>query len=187
MLYPARVSQGVVQFRSSIASMIDTANTEGGLPTEHDERRSDTRVLVSASVLVVVTVALAIVAFVVYRSGSDTEAKADRIERVAQQQVNTKASASRELVALHEAADHAYTALAALMAAYQAQITSQNHAVDVANRAADSYNAGQASIADALKTEAQTSVADSETKTVAVRNALVEVKRAFATLQQAAG
>ncbi len=135
-----------------------------------------------------VAVALAVVAFLVHQNASDTQAEADRIERVDRSSTSSAtATASRDLIALHAAADHTYTTLGALMAAYQAQLASQNHAIDVANSAAASYNAGQANIADALKTEAQAAVADAEAKTAAVHAALVEVKQAFAALQRAAG
>ncbi len=165
----------------------DPANPDRGTPADDDERRSGMLVLISAAVLVFVAVALAVVAFLVHQNASDTQVKVDRIERVAKQQAAATASASRDLVALHTAADHTYATLGALMAAYQAQLASQNHAIDVANSAAASYNSGQANFADALKTDAQAAVADAEAKTAAVHAALAEVKQAFATLQQAAG
>jgi hypothetical protein len=160
---------------------------DDGTPAANVERRSGTFVLISAAVLVFAAVALAVVAFLVHQNASDTQSAADRIERVAKQRAAATANASRDLAALHTAADHTYTTLGALMAAYQAQLASQNHAIDVANQAAASYNTGQANIADALKTEAQAAVADAAAKTAAVHAALGEVKQAFATLQQAAG
>ena len=165
----------------------DPPETERGPPGDTVERRSGMLVLISAAVLVFVAVALAVVAFLVHQNASDTQADADRLERVTEQHVSATATASRDLIALHAAADHTYTALGALMAAYQAQLASQNHAIDVANSAAASYNAGQAKIADMLKTEAQAAVADAEAKTAAVQGALAEVKQAFAALQRAAG
>ena len=165
----------------------DPGNPDGGTPADNDKRHSGMLVLISAAVLVFVAVALAAVAFLVHQNASDTQSEADRIERIAKQQAAATANASRDLVALHTTADHTYTTLGALMAAYQAQLASQNHAIDVANQAAASYNSGQANIGDALKTEAQAAVADAEAKTAAVRAALGEVKQAFATLQQASG
>ena len=125
-------------------------------------------VLISAAVLVFVAVVVAVVAFLVHQSASDTQAEAARIERVTEQHVSATANASRDLIAVHAAADHMYTALGAFMAAYGAQLASQNHAVDVANSAAAAYNAGQANVADTLGTEAQAAVADAEAKTAAV-------------------
>ena len=165
----------------------DPSEAESGPPGDTVERRSGMLVLVSAAGLVFVAVALAVVAFLVHQNASDTQADADRIERVTEQHVSATARASRDLIALRAAADHTYTALGALMTAYQAQLASQNHAIDVANGAAASYNSGQAKLADTLKTEAQAAVADAEAKTAAVHSALVEVKQAFAALQRAAG
>jgi hypothetical protein len=165
----------------------DPAQPDGGVPGERDERRWGGLVVISAAVLVFVAVALAVVAFLVHGNASDTQANADRIERVARQQTAARVSASRDLVALHAAADHSYATLGTLMAAYQAQLASQNHAIDVANQAAASYNSGQVNVADALKAEAQPAVADAEAKTAAVHGALGEVKQAFETLQRAAG
>ena len=165
----------------------DPAQSEGVTPGENDERRRGRLVLISVAVLVFVAVALAVAAFLVHQNASDTQADANRIEQVAKQQAAATVTASRDLVALHAAADHTYTTLGALIAAYQAQLASQNHAIDIANAAAASYNAGQANIADALKTEVQAAVADAERKTAAVQTALVEVKQAFARLQQETG
>lgn len=165
----------------------DPADPAGGTSDDNDEGRVGMLVLISAAVLVFFAVAVAVVAFLVHQNTSDAQAEAHRIERVAKQQAATTANASGDLVTLHAAADQTYTALGTLMAVYQAQLASQNHAIDVANAAAASYNAGQANIADALKTEAQAAVTDAETKTAAVQTALVEVNQAFARLQQAAG
>ena len=164
-----------------------TSDPAGGTSEDNDEGGVGMLVLISTAVVVVVAVVLGVVAFLVHVNVSDTQTKADRIERVAKQQVATTANASRDLVTLHAAADHTYTTLGTLMAAYQAQLASQNHAIDVANAAAASYNAGQANIADALKTDAQAAVTEAETKTAAVQTALVEVKQAVAKLQHAAG
>jgi hypothetical protein len=160
---------------------------DSATPADNVERRSGMLVVISAAVLVFVAVALALVAFLVHQSASDMQAEADRIERVAKQHSAATATASRDLIALQGAADQTYTTLGVLIAAYQAQLASQNHAIDVANGAAASYNSGQANIADALKTEAQVAVADADAKTAAVHAALVEVTQAFAALQQAAG
>ena len=146
----------------------DPAEAVSGPPGDTGERRSDMLVLISATVLVFFAVALAVAAFLVHQNASDTQAEADRLEGVTEQHVSATATASHDLIALHAAADHTYTALGALMAAYQAQLASQNHAIDVANSAAASYNAGQAKLADTLKTEAQAAVADAEAKTAAV-------------------
>jgi heme/copper-type cytochrome/quinol oxidase subunit 2 len=143
--------------------------------------------LIVAAVLVFVAVALAVAAFLVYRNASDAQARADRIERVTRQHAAVTASASRDVAALHAAADRSYTTLGALTAAYQAQLASQNHAIDIANGAAAAYNSGDANIGDALKTEAPAAVADAEAKTAAVHAALGQVKQAFATLQRKAG
>jgi len=158
-----------------------------GPPADTVERDSGLVMLISTAVIVFVAVAVAVAAFLVYQDASDMQAKTDRIERVTRQHAVATASASRDLISLQAAVDHAYATLGALMAAYQAQVASQNHAIDVANGAAASYNAGQANIADALKTEAQAAVADAEAKTAAVHAALVQVKQAFAALQQASG
>ena len=144
-------------------------------------------VLISTAVVVVVAVVLGVVALLVNVNASNTQTKADHIERVAKQEIATTANASRDLVTLHAAADHTYTTLGTLMAAYQAQLASQNHAIDVANAAGASYNSGQANIVDTLKTEAQAAVDDAEAKTAAVHAALVEVTQAFEGLQGAAG
>lgn len=160
---------------------------DGATPVDNVERRSGMFLVVLAVVLVVVAVGLALVAFFVHQSASDMHARADRIERLAKQDSAATATASRDLVALQGAADQTYTTLGAFMAAYQAQLASQNHAIDVANGAAASYNSGQATIADALETEAQAAVADAEAKTAAVHAALAAVKQAFVALRQAAG
>lgn len=165
----------------------DPADPAGGTSEDNDEGGVGVMVLISTAVVVVVAVVFGVVAFLVYVNASDTQTKADGIERVAKQEVATTANASRDLVTLHAAADHTYTTLGTLMAASQAQLASQNHAIDVANADAASYNAGQANIADVLKTEAQTAVDDAEAKTAAVHAALVEVERAFDTLQRVAG
>jgi hypothetical protein len=168
--------------------MMETANRDAQEANERDAgRRSAVFVLVSASVVAVLTVALAVAGLLVHGSASDTQAKADRLERITAEQARTRAGASRDLGALRADAETAYTTLGTLMAAYQAQIESENHAVDVANGAAALYNARQANVADALKTEAQAAVADADAKATAVRNGLVDVKRAFARLEQAAG
>ena len=164
-----------------------TSDPAGGTSEDNDEGGVGMLVLISTAVVVVVAVVLGVVALLVHVNASDTQTKADGIERVAKQEVATTANASRDLVTLHAAADHTYTTLGTLMAAYQAQLASQNHAIDVANAAGASYNAGQTNIADALKTEAQAAVTDAEAKTAAVHAALVEVTQAFETLQRAAG
>jgi len=166
---------------------VGVTGPQAGPPADTVERDSGMVVLISAAVLVFVAVALAAAAFLVHQNALGTQAKADRIERVTKQHAAATASTSRDLLALHAAADHTYTTLGVLMAAYQAQLASQNHAIDVANGAAASYNAGQTNIADALKTEAQAAVDDADAKTAAVHAALVRVKQAFAALQQAAG
>jgi hypothetical protein len=165
----------------------DRADLAGGRSDANDEGGIGMVVLISTAVLVVVAVALGVVAVLVHVNASDTQTKAERIERAAKQQAANTANASGDLVTLQGAADHAYSALGTLVAAYQAQLASQNHAIDVANAAAASYNAGQGTIADALKAEAQAAVTDAETRTAAVKTALVEVKQAFLGLQQAAG
>ena len=164
-----------------------TSDPAGGRLEDNDEGGVGVLVLISTAVVVVVAVVLGVVALLVHVNASDTQTKADRIERVAKQEIATTADASRDLLTLHAAADHTYTTLGTLMAASQAQLASQNHAIDVANAGGASYNAGQANIADVLKTAAQAAVADAEAKTVAVHAALVEVERAFETLQRVAG
>jgi hypothetical protein len=156
-------------------------------PGDQVEPASGMVALVSTAVLVFVAVALAVAAYLVYRNASDMQAEADRIERVTRQHAVATTNSSRELIAVQTVADHTYTTLGALMAAYQAQLAAQNHAIDVANGAAAAYNAGQTNIADALQTEAQAAVADAETKTAAVHTARVQVTQAFAALQQASG
>jgi hypothetical protein len=168
--------------------MMETANQDAQVANEGESgRRSGVFVLVSASVLAVLAVALAVAGFLVHRSASDAQAKADRLERVTAEQARTRAGAFRDLAALRAEAETAYTTLGAFMAAHQAQIESQNHAVDVANSAAALYNAHQANIVDALKTEAQVAVAAADAKATAVRNGLTDVRRALAQLAQAAG
>jgi hypothetical protein len=156
-------------------------------PGDHVKHESNMLVVVSTAVLVFVAVALALAALLVHLNASGLQARADRIERETAQHVTATATATRDLAALHADVDHAYAALGALTAAYQAQLASQNHAIDVANGAADSYNAGQMNIADALRTEAQAAVADAEAKSAAVRAALPQVKQAFAALRQSSG
>jgi hypothetical protein len=154
-------------------------------PGDDVEREANMLVVVSTAVVVFVAVALALAALLVHLNASDLEARAGRVERETKQHV--AATATRDLAALHADVDHTYAALGALTAAYQAQLTSQNHAIDVANAAADSYNAGQMNIADGLRTDAQAAVTDAEVKSAAVRAALVQVKQAFSALSQASG
>lgn len=54
------------------------------------------------------------------------------------------------------------TALAALLAAYQAQVDASNHAVDVANQAVDEYNNAQADITGAFQGSGDAAVAGVE-------------------------
>jgi hypothetical protein len=156
-------------------------------PADHVEHESNMLVVVSIAVLVFVAVALALAALLVHLNASDLQARADRIERETKQHAAGTESATQDLTSLHAGVDHAYAALGGLTVAYQAQLASQNHAIDVANAAADSYNAGQINIGDALKTDAQAAVADAEAKSAAVRAALIQVKQAFSALRQASG
>ena len=165
----------------------DMTGSQMGSRGDKVERDSGLVVLIATGVLVFVAVALAVVAFVVHRDASDMQAAADRTGRVTRGHVAARVNSSHDLAALHASVDRTYTALGALMAGYQAQLASQNHAIEVANNAAASYNAGQANIADALNPEAQAAVADAEAKVAAVRAALVQVKQAFAALRQVSG
>src|SRR5512135_782301 len=123
------------------------------LPSEDDAWASGMRLLVVTVVLVVLVVGLVAGALLVHRSALDTRAEADRVRRVAAQEARTAAGASGDLVALQQAAGRLDATLGALMSSYRAQIQSQNGAVDAANRAADTYNAGQGNVAEALKVE----------------------------------
>ncbi len=151
------------------------------------ERGSGLLAVISTAVLVFAAVGFAVAALLVRLDTSELRTRAHQVEHESSRHVAATATATADLAALHADAERAYASLGALAAAYQGQIAAQNHAIDVANAAADSYNTGQANIADALKSEAQAAVDDADAKAAAVRAALVQVQEALSVLRQDAG
>ena len=99
----------------------------------------------------------------------------------------TEASAERRLRLLDERGLATNQALTALFAAEQAQVDASNHAVDVANQAADQYNNARVpDLAAAFTAAGDAALTDLEAKTQAVRSAAEAAQRAVVSLQEAA-
>ena len=162
-------------------------------PVETTVRRRDRRrrkraaEYLAAAVVLFVVAAGAVAAAVVVRSDtSDLQARAEPVQRQVRELTASEHDADRRLRTLRTRSERTATDLAAVLAAYQAQVDASNHAVDVANQAVDQYNSGQSDIAAAFQAAGDAAVADLEQKTAAVTAAVAAAQSAVAELLQVA-
>jgi hypothetical protein len=150
-------------------------------------RRRGTALLVLTVVALTVAVACAGFAFVVRADTSDLQARAEPVNRQVRELTASEHDAERRLGILRARSRAAGTTLAALLAAYQAQVDASNHAVDVANQAVDRYNSGQADVVAAFQGAGDAAVTDVEQKTAAVHTAFSAAQRAITQLMVSGG
>jgi hypothetical protein len=152
------------------------------------ERRHGALLLMVTVILVVIALGTTAAALVVRRDTDDVHANAQPVHREIRELAATEADAERRMRLLEERGRATTEALAVLFAAEQAQVDASNHAVDVANQAADQYNDAQTTdLAAAFGAAGDAALTDLEAKTQAVRSAAEAARRAVASLQEAAG
>jgi chromosome segregation ATPase len=149
--------------------------------------RRGTAVFISAVILLVLALGTVGAAFVVRHDTSDLRAQAGPVREEVRKLAATEKDAARRLRLLRARSRATKEALAALFAAELAQVDASNHAVDVANQAADRYNNAQAAGLAAAFQGAGAALTDLEEKSAAVRGAAEAAQRAIAGLQGAAG
>jgi hypothetical protein len=150
-------------------------------------RRRGTALLVVTVVALVVAAACVGMAFVVRADTSDMQARAEPINRQVRELTASEHDAERRLRVLRTRSREASTALAALLAAYQAQVDASNHAVDVANQAVDQYNNGQAQITVAFQGAGDAAITDLEQRTTGVHTAFSAAQTAMTRLMDSSG
>jgi hypothetical protein len=150
-------------------------------------RRRATALLVVTVVALVVTVGCVGVAFVVRADTSDQQSRAEPVNRQVAKLTALELDAERRLRRVRSRGRETSTALAALLAACQAQVEGSNHAVDVANQATDAYNSAQAGLAAAFQGAGDAAVADLTQRTEAVRTAVAAARTAVAELVASGG
>jgi uncharacterized protein HemX len=164
------------------------AQEQAPLPVMSRPRaRPATALLVATGVLVVAALALGAFGVVVRNHTSDLQAQTRSITRRTRRLIASESDAARRARQLENAGSRAADALGALLAAYRAQVEASNHAVDLANQAANRYNHTNAGLADAFKAEGDAAVTDVATQTAAMHVALTVAKRAITELQDAGG
>ena len=160
-------------------------------PAGRDDRRGGrqgTALFISSVILLVVALGAAGAALVVRHDTSDLRAQAEPVREEVRNLAATEEDAARRLRLLRERARATNEALAALFAAELGQVDASNHAVDVANQAADRYNNAQTTgLAAAFQGAGDAALTDLEEKSAAVRGAAEAAQRAIASLQGAAG
>jgi hypothetical protein len=150
-------------------------------------RRRGTSLLILIVVALTVAVACAGFAFVVRADTSDLQARAEPVNGKVRELTASEHDAERRLGILRTRSRAAGTTLAALLAAYQAQVDASNHAVDVANQAVDRYNSGQADVAAAFQGAGDAAMTDVEQKTAAEHTAFSAAQRAITQLMVSGG
>jgi len=151
------------------------------------ERRHGTALLIVTVILVVIALGTVGAALVVRRDTAELHASAEPVHRESRELAATEADAERRLQLLEERGLATSQTLATLFAAEQAQVDASNHAVDVANQAADQYNNARATdLAAAFTAAGDAALTDLEAKTQAVRSAADAAQRAITSLQEAA-
>ena len=150
-------------------------------------RRRRTALLMGAVVLFVVALAAGGAAVVVRSDTSDLQARAEPIDRRVRELTANEVHAERRLRTLRERGATTAESLAALLAAYQAQVDASNHAVDVANQAVDQYNTGQAGVAAAFQGAGDAAITDLEQKAAAVTAAVTAVQQSVTAILEVSG
>jgi len=151
------------------------------------ERGHGAALVIVTVILVVIALGTAGAALVVRHDTDDLYADTEPVHRELRELAGVEADAERRLRLLEERGRATSQALAALFAAEQAQVDSSNHAVDVANQAADQYNNAQATdLAAAFTAAGDAALADLDAKTQAVRSAAEAAQRAIMSLREAA-
>jgi hypothetical protein len=158
-----------------------------GARREQRRRGQGSALLVFTVVGLVVAVACAGSAFVVRADTSDAEARAEPVNRQVRDLTASEHDAERRLRLLDTRTRTAGTTLAALLAAYQAQVEASNNAVDVANQAVDRYNRGQADVVAAFQGAGDAAVTDVEQETAAVHTASGGAQTAMTQLMASGG
>ena len=153
----------------------------------HRRRRRGTALLVLTIAALTVAVACGGFAFFVRADTSDLQARAEPVNRQVRELTASEHDAERRLRVLRQRSRAAGTTLAALLAAYQAQVDASNHAVDVANQAVERYNTGQADVAAAFQGAGDAAVTDVEQKTAAMHTAFSAAQTAIAKLMASGG
>jgi hypothetical protein len=150
-------------------------------------RRRSTALLVGAILLFVVAIAAGVATVVVRSDTSDLQARAAPIDRRVRELTANEVHAELRLGTLRARGATTAERLAALLAAYQAQVDASNHAVDVANQAVDQYNSGQADVVAAFQAAGDAAIADLEAKTAAVTAAVTAAQQAVTALVEVPG
>jgi len=165
-----------------------TAPTGGrGERRAHREGGHGTALFITTVILLVVALGAAGAALVVRHDTHEVQARAEPVHQEVRHLKAAEADAERRLRLLRARARTTTEALAALFAAEQAQVDASNHAVDVANQAADQYNnARTTDLAAAFQAAGDAALTDLEAKTAAVRTAADAARSALAGLREAA-
>jgi hypothetical protein len=150
-------------------------------------RRRAQVMLVLAVALFVVTAGCAAAAFVVRADTADLHARAGPIHRRVRELTASEHDAEHRLAVLRSRGRATTSSLAALLAAYQAQVEASNHAVDVANQAVDQYNRGQAPIVAAFQGAGDAAITTVEQQTAAVHAAFGAAQTAMTQLMASDG
>jgi hypothetical protein len=151
-----------------------------------DRRRAQV-MLVLAVALFVVGAGCAAAAFVVRADTADLRASAGPINRRVRELTASEHDAERRLALLRSRGRATTSSLAALLAAYQAQVEASNHAVDVANQAVDQYNSGQAPIVAAFQGAGDAAITTVEERTAEVHAAFSAAQTAMTQLMASDG
>jgi hypothetical protein len=151
-----------------------------------DRRRAQV-ILVVAIALFVVTAGCAAAAFVMRADTADLHARAVPIHRRVKELTASEHHAERRLALLRSRGRATTSSLAALLAAYQAQVDASNHAVDVANQAVDQYNSGQAPIVAAFQGAGDAAITTVDQQTAAVHAAFSAAQTAMTQLMASDG
>jgi hypothetical protein len=156
------------------------------LSERHPRAWLGSALLVAAIVLLLLAVGLAAVGVAARVDASDERARAEPVALHLNGEIEAQRRSIATLATLRSRALEQASSLRALLGAVRAQVESANHAVAVANHAADLYNSGDAAGAmTALGTDGDAAVNDLDAKTRAVRDALTRVQQGTSTLEDA--
>jgi hypothetical protein len=141
---------------------------------------------VATIVLLVLAVALAAVGVAARVDASHQRSRAEPATRALRTEVASRGRSVGSLVTLRRRADELASALSTLLGAIRAQVDSANHAVSVANHAADLYNSRDgAGATSALDADRQAALDDLGAKTRAVRDAVTTVQQDATAFEEA--
>ena len=160
----------------------------GGRYTSTRPRRGPGTAILTAVGFLVVAGALVGVGQAQRTTATETRGRVRRVAVEVLEFEDTYVGDQQQLATMQAAGAQTQDALAALIAAFRADVEASNRAVDVVNRAADLFNNGQpAAAAELLQGDGKAMGSALEQASVAAQSALIDVQRPLNVLRGSTG